>query len=184
MNLMPGMRYNLNPVIHITVGAIGEPGARAFYLQAASSNQLLTFHIEKQQVEMLAVSIEQFLQELSRRFPALSEASWRYEESDMALHEPLESAFDVGNMGLGYDESADVMLLVLRERGEGAEPAEGEEPPGDVSVARLFATREQMRRLGRWGHEVAQRGRPICGNCGQPMDPAGHFCPRRNGHKH
>jgi len=181
---MPGMRFNLNPVTHITVGAIGEPGARTFYLQARSADQLLTLHIEKQQLEMLAVSIEQFLEELSRRLPALSEASWRYEEADMALQEPLEVAFQVGNMGLGYDENADVMLLVLRERGESGEQGEEEDPPAEISVARLFATREQMRRLGRWGHELSQRGRPTCGNCGQPIDPSGHFCPRRNGHKH
>jgi len=31
---------------------------------------------------------------------------------------------------------------------------------------------------------VAGQGRPICGNCGEPIDPEGHFCPKRNGHKH
>jgi predicted amidophosphoribosyltransferase len=36
----------------------------------------------------------------------------------------------------------------------------------------------------RWGVEIATRGRPICGNCGEPIDPEGHFCPKRNGHKH
>jgi hypothetical protein len=34
-----------------------------------------------------------------------------------------------------------------------------------------------------WGLQVAAQGRPICGNCGEPIDPAGHFCPRSNGHK-
>jgi hypothetical protein len=31
--------------------------------------------------------------------------------------------------------------------------------------------------------ELAGRGRPICGNCGEPIDAGGHFCPKRNGHK-
>jgi len=181
---MPGVRFDFNPVTHICLGAVGEPGQRTFYLQARSADQLLTLLMEKQQVEMLGVSIEQFLQELARRFPALSDASWRYEESEMALQEPLEVAFRVGNIGLGYDENADVMLLVLREQGEQGEQSQEEVASEEVSVARLFATRDQMRRLGRWGHELAQRGRPICGNCGQPIDPSGHFCPRRNGHKH
>jgi predicted amidophosphoribosyltransferase len=26
-------------------------------------------------------------------------------------------------------------------------------------------------------------GRPICSMCGQPIDPEGHFCPRKNGHR-
>jgi DNA polymerase III delta subunit len=70
------------------------------------------------------------------------------------------------------------LLLVARE------VVEDESLNDQASVAHLWCTREQLRRLGRWGHELAQRGRPICGNCGQPMDPSGHFCPRRNGHKH
>ncbi|MCA9996365.1 MAG: DUF3090 family protein [Anaerolineales bacterium] len=32
--------------------------------------------------------------------------------------------------------------------------------------------------------EVVNAGRPICGNCGRPIDAEGHFCPNRNGHKH
>jgi predicted amidophosphoribosyltransferase len=31
---------------------------------------------------------------------------------------------------------------------------------------------------------VVNRGRPICPQCGEPMDPAGHFCPKKNGNKH
>lgn len=31
---------------------------------------------------------------------------------------------------------------------------------------------------------VVQAGRPPCPLCGAPLDPAGHFCPRRNGFTH
>jgi uncharacterized repeat protein (TIGR03847 family) len=30
--------------------------------------------------------------------------------------------------------------------------------------------------------EVVRAGRPPCPLCGAPLDPTGHFCPRRNGH--
>ncbi len=175
---MPGMKLVLKPVDHITFGAMGQPGKRTFYLQARSPEQLVTLHIEKQQVEMLAISVEQFLQELGGKFPRLPEASWQYQEAEMQLEEPLEVSFEVGNMGLGYDETEDRLLLVAREVVEDEKQAE------EASVAQFWCTRDQLRKLGRWGHELAQRGRPICGNCGQPIDPAGHFCPKRNGHKH
>ena len=31
--------------------------------------------------------------------------------------------------------------------------------------------------------EVVAAGRPTCAMCGEPIDPEGHFCPRRNGHR-
>ena len=30
--------------------------------------------------------------------------------------------------------------------------------------------------------EIVQGGRPMCPLCHQPIDPAGHACPRQNGH--
>jgi uncharacterized repeat protein (TIGR03847 family) len=171
-------RFEIRPVERITIGAVGEPGHRVFYLQAAGAGQLLTLRIEKEQTVMLAVSIEQFLSDLQQKFPDLEEADPEYVESTMGLMEPLEPAFHVGNMGLGYDEKQDRLLFVLREAVEdvvrGSDPAE----------ASLWCSRSQLLQLARWGAEVARRGRPICGNCGNPIDPSGHFCPRRNGHKH
>ena len=34
----------------------------------------------------------------------------------------------------------------------------------------------------RTGARVVASGRPPCPLCGQPLDPQGHICPRRNGH--
>ncbi len=74
--------------------------------------------------------------------------------------------------------SNDLMVLVARE----IQPEESQ--PDEPGVARFWCTRDQMRRMCQWGVEVASHGRAICGNCGQPIDPEGHFCPKRNGHKH
>jgi uncharacterized repeat protein (TIGR03847 family) len=30
---------------------------------------------------------------------------------------------------------------------------------------------------------VVQAGRPPCPNCGEPLEPTGHFCTRRNGYQ-
>lgn len=168
----------IKPVDHITVGAVGEPGHRIFYLQASGGEKQATFRIEKQQMQMLAVSIEQFLSELRQRFPDLPELDASYEETAMKLRPPLDPEFQIGSVGMGYDEGVDRLLLVVRETLEGSLTSE------DAAEAFLWCTRDQVRRLAQWGAELMRRGRPICGNCGNPIDPQGHFCPRRNGHKH
>jgi uncharacterized repeat protein (TIGR03847 family) len=175
---MPFQHIEVKPVEHITAGAIGEAGQRVFYLQARSRAGIVTLRSEKEQLQMLAVSIEQFLAELQQRFPNLPEADAQFIEADMALVEPLEPAFRTGSMGIGYDDHVDRLLLVVREI------AETEPGSEDASEASFWCTRVQLRRLARWCIELASRGRPVCGNCGNPIDPGGHFCVRRNGHKH
>lgn len=175
---MPSLEFNLRPVDHITSGAIGPPGKRVFYIQASKEDELVTLIVEKTQIQSLAVGVEQFLDELIARVPELSDSEAEFQESEMALQRPIDPAFRVGQLGLGYDDSDDLMVLVARE----IQPEEGQvDEPG---VARFWCTRDQMRRMCQWGLEVASRGRAICGNCGQPIDPEGHFCPKRNGHKH
>jgi len=53
----------------------------------------------------------------------------------------------------------------------------------ESEVIRFWCSRSQLRAMCQWGLEVAGQGRPICGNCGEPKDPQGHFCPKSNGHK-
>jgi uncharacterized repeat protein (TIGR03847 family) len=175
---MAGTHFEINPVTHITTGFIGQPGKRVFYLQAHDGPQVVTLIVEKQHIEALAYGIEQFLTELQKKFPELPEAMADYSPDSMALEVPLDPAFRVGQLGLGYDQERDLLVLVAQEVvAEDADPAE-------AAAARLFATRSQMRALGHYGLLLVKQGRPICGNCGQPIDPEGHFCPRSNGHAH
>jgi uncharacterized repeat protein (TIGR03847 family) len=172
------MEYDLNPVTRITTGAIGTPGKRVFYLQARRDDELLTLLVEKQQIQALAVGLEQFLKDLAEKYPDLPRETSDFVEKDMQLEQPIDPAFRVGQLGLAYDEPLDRLVLVAREV-----EVEGQEA-GQASVARFWCTRPQIRRMCQWGLELAGRGRPICGNCGEPMDPEGHFCPKSNGHKH
>jgi uncharacterized repeat protein (TIGR03847 family) len=175
---MPSIEYEMKPVSWITTDAIGEPGKRVFYIQARKDDQQVTLVVEKQQVQSLAVGLEKFLEDLRERFPDIPEADADYEEEYMRLEQPIDPAFRVGQLGLGYDETSDLLVLVAREI-----QAE-EDDPEDAAVARLWCTRSQLRALCQWGLEVSSRGRPICGNCGHPIDPQGHFCPKRNGNMH
>lgn len=96
----------------------------------------------------------------------------------MHIIPPVDPIFRVGELGLGYDADRDLVVLVTRElvpEGENAEEA---------GVVRFWCSRSQIRAMCHWGMEVAARGRPTCPQCGEPMEPEGHFCPKRNGHKH
>lgn len=168
------MELELNPVSRITTGAVGPPGKRVFYIQARTESRLVSLIVEKHQIQSFAIGLEEFLEELKGRLPDLPEASAEYDSAEMELEEPLDPLFRVGQIGLGYDEESDRLVLIARQ-------LESEEE--GTEVVRLWCTRSQLRAMCFWGLEVASQGRPICGNCGEPKDPEGHFCPKSNGHK-
>lgn len=108
---MAGNLLEVNPVGTITTGFIGQPGRRVFYLQAHGADEVVTVIVEKQQVEALASGIEQFLAELIEKFPDLPEASADYVASAMQLKVPVDPAFRVGQLGLGYEQDRDLLVL-------------------------------------------------------------------------
>jgi uncharacterized repeat protein (TIGR03847 family) len=167
----------MNPVAHITTDAIGKPGQRVFYIQARQNDtQAITLILEKNQIQTLAMGVEQFLAEVQQKYPELVEASAEYDADKMTINPPVDPLFRVGELGLAYDSDQDKMVMVAREiLAEGMEPEE-------ASLVRFWCTRSQMRALASWGLDVVNRGRPICPQCGEPMDPEGHFCPKKNGH--
>jgi uncharacterized repeat protein (TIGR03847 family) len=167
--------FELESVGFITIETIGPAGQRIFHLQAGQDDQLFTFLIEKEQASALADTVSEILDEISQKF------SIRTPETvggtyDFELREPILPLFRVGQMGLGYDSDKDQLILLLHE-------LQVEDAGVEPHTARLGASREQMRALAIHSRNVIAGGRPICGNCGRPMDPEGHFCPKSNGHK-
>ena len=168
----------LQPVTHIVVDAIGPPGKRVFYLQGWQDDRTVTLIVEKFQIQSLAIGLEQFLIEIEQKNPDLSPASADYTEDNMHILPPVDPLFRVGELGLGYDQDNDLLILVAREQ------TRDEEDPEDIRVVRFWCTRSQLRAMSSWGIEIASRGRPLCPQCREPMDPEGHFCPKKNGHNH
>ena len=170
-----------NPVTHITTDAIGPPGKRVFYIQGQKETRTLTLIAEKFQIQSLAVGVEQFMAEVQQKYPDLPDASSDYSEERMRIHPPVDPLFRIGELALGYDVDKDLLILVIRELVP--EPEEGEPKPESRTV-RFWGTRSQMRAMAHWGLEVVSRGRPLCTQCGAPIDPEeGHFCPKKNGHR-
>ena len=156
-----------------TVGTVGEPGARTFYLQARQEDQLLTLKLEKQQVAALA----HFLGEVLADLPATTGDT----PPPTDLVEPVLAEWPVGGLQLSYDTVADRIIILAEEIGQEADDGEGE--GNDLGVARIGITRTTAAAIVDVGAELVGAGRPICGLCGRPMAPEGHSCPKTNGHK-
>ncbi len=162
--------HDLNPVTHVTVGAVGKPGKRTFYLQGRTGRTIVTLVAEKEQVAALSTGIDQLLDRLG-----WGSRTVQVTATQMELSEPLEPLFRIGQLGLGYDAEQNLLVLVAYELPQ-------EEEAATVNVVRFWGTQDQMRALARHAAAIVAAGRPICVLCGRPIDPEGHFCPKRNGH--
>jgi uncharacterized repeat protein (TIGR03847 family) len=186
----------LDPVEELAAGAVGEPGHRAFYIQARGDSGRLTVLVEKEQVALLATEAVAFLDRIADQYP---EAPITLPPSAADLHEPTVPLFRARLIGLGFDPERELVLIELRERssddeedvaigeaGDEADPDtddredDDEDDDDEGYIARLYATRPQVRAMAARGAEAVAGGRPLCPLCDMPMDPAGHRCPRWN----
>ena len=187
--------FDLPEVEWATVGTVGEPGHRTFYLQARQGDQHVTLKLEKQQVAALA----QFIGEILSDLPVPESTP---PDDELELTEPVLAEWIVGSIQLAYDGDADRIVVVAEEIT--AEPeaddldAEdeelltepdpgpmigGSEAPEGQAIGRFGLTRPQAASMVRRGWDLVRAGRPACPLCGNPMDPEGHSCPRTNGHR-
>ncbi len=167
-----------DPVDAIGAGAFGRPGARTFVIQARKGQAMLSVLVEKEQVALLAAEAEQFLDRIAEEHP--EEPVPFGELASSGTVEEDEPLFRARLIGIGFDPERSLVLLELREQA-----AEDEEPPPAVDeiegrVARLYATRAQIRAMLANGIVAVSAGRPKCPLCDFPMDPDGHICPRMN----
>jgi len=164
---------------HFTAGAVGPPGQRVFYLQSRDGTRLITLKVEKEHVRALA----EYVSGLLARVKGAPGAA----RGGAELLEPLEVAWDVGSLAVGYDESQDRVVveaseLIEAEEGDEEEGAPAPEPEIEPAMARFRITRAQAAVFVERANELMKGGRPTCPVCSRPMDPEGHVCPRANGH--
>lgn len=187
----PTLDSAMSRVIHVfrqperfVAGTVGEPGDRAFYLQAVEEARTVSVLLEKQQVSVLADRIAALLAEVARRFgPELGGEEGSGGDTD-PLAVPLEEEFRVGTMGLGWDadsRSIVVELLAVSEEeiDESVVLDDGEEGP---DALRVFLSPPQARAFAERAEKVVQAGRPPCPLCAEPLDADGHVCVRLNGY--
>jgi uncharacterized repeat protein (TIGR03847 family) len=157
---------DFGPVVRLEAESQGPPGRRTFRLLIANEQELASLWIEKEQLQALGLAIEQLLAQVDE--PAGEGFIPTGAAADAATFDA-----PVGRLGLGFDESSDLFVVVVYLPGT----AENDAPD---FVCR--ANRAMLQRLSQQIEEIVAAGRPRCPLCGAPINPEGHVCVRTNGH--
>lgn len=179
--------YSYDPPDRFVAGTIGQPGDRAFYLQAAGGGRVTSVALEKGQVSQLAERLDELLDEIARRTGGLAAipATAPVELSDDApLDQPLMEDFRVGAIALAWDGESESVIIEAQELSdEPIEPLAEDLPEDGPGVLRVTISAAAARAFAKRAQQVVVAGRPPCPLCGLPLDASGHICPRQNGHR-
>jgi uncharacterized repeat protein (TIGR03847 family) len=212
---MPRRIYSFDPPDRFVAGAVGQPGQRTFFLQAAKGGQVVSVALEKAQVAVLAERVATLLLALRQRGVEIGEEQTTGTPTpELAM--PVIEEFRVGTLTLGWDPDRERVVIEAHEIGEDeelddddddeeAEEGADEQPIVEMSdadtlraaIARitepetmpsslLDVVRVQLLpsaalEFASGAIAVVQAGRLPCPLCGEPLEPTGHFCTRRNG---
>ncbi|MFI6446898.1 DUF3090 domain-containing protein [Kitasatospora sp. NPDC050543] len=189
---MPRQVHFYDQPERFVAGTVGQPGARAFYLQASARGRITSVLLEKTQVAALAERIEEVLDEALRRSggDAAIPATAPLDLIDSApLDLPLEQEFRVGTMALAWDSTDSCLVVEAQAVIEGEEGAqeeaeavfEDEENGPDMLRVRLSGAMARV--FAKRALDLVAAGRKPCPFCNLPLDPEGHLCPRANGYR-
>ena len=168
-------------------GTVGQPGNRTFFLQARASGRVVSVAVEKSQVSALAERLGQLLVELDRQ-GIVEDVEAPIEPDERPLDEPLNEVFRTGSLTLGWDGEAERVLVEARaqievesveEAIEAIQKDDDDEDGPDLLRVRVSAA--AARTFVERAHRIVRAGRPTCPLCGNPLEPTGHICPRKNG---
>jgi uncharacterized repeat protein (TIGR03847 family) len=155
-------------------GTIGEPGERAFFIQARSKGRVISVALEKAQVQAIANRLDLIVAEVRKSNPLISIES--FPQDDAPLETPVDEEFQVGAISLAWNELDQLLSFELYELEDDEQDEEGQvlEINFSLGMAITFAQRSKA---------LVSAGRLPCPFCGIPIDPRGHLCPRANGYR-
>jgi len=162
-----------NPERCVT-GTIGQPGERAFFIQAREKTRVVSVAIEKAQVQAIANRLELIVSEVRKSNPLLSVIT--VQSDDAPLDTPVDEEFQVGAISLVWDEVKQLITFELYELEDDEQDAEGQVLEINFSLGMAIAFTHRSK-------AVVNAGRLPCPFCSIPIDPKGHLCPRANGYR-
>ena len=198
MSFLPRRVFSFDSPDRFVCGAVGQPGSRTFYLQATKGGNVVSIALEKAQVAVLAERLATLL--LALRQGGVEIGSDAVSAAP-ALDEPVVEQFRVGTLTLGWDGDRERVVIEARELSDDEDDEDEDEdedqpeeavttPPRIVAsdltegpdVVRIRLEPDAALAFATGAIATVQAGRPPCPMCGAPLDPTGHFCPRRNGY--
>ena len=186
---MPRQLFVYDPPERFVAGTVGEPGSRAFYLQARSGSRVTSVAMEKEQVSLLATRLGELLDEIVRRTGAVSgipEAVPAGLSDTAPLEQPILEEFRVGSLALAWDEAHSRIVIeagAITDVEDAAEPLSDDLFAEAPDALRVYIPGGQARAFAARADAVVAAGRPPCPLCGLPLDRDGHVCPRQNGYR-
>jgi len=182
---VPRQVFDYDQPDRFVAGTVGQPGERAFYLQASGQGRLTTVLLEKEQVRALAERVGELLDEVLRRSggtaPVPAVAPLELEDRD-PLEAPLSEEFRVGTMALAWDADTERVVIEAAAVSD-EEEVDLEDDENGPDLLRVRLTGSRARAFAKRALAVVEAGRPPCPFCAQPLDPSGHLCPRSNGYR-
>ena len=167
------MSFLFDSVDRFVAGTVGQPGERAFFVQAKSGSRLVTVALEKAQVAALTQRLEMVVNDLRKNgIPRHISSETR---DDAPLDLPIEAEFEVGAISMAWDETQSLMIVELFEIAP-----EEEEPENMLRVSLNLSECDAFVKRSK---ALIGAGRLPCPFCGIPIDPQGHLCPRANGYR-
>jgi uncharacterized repeat protein (TIGR03847 family) len=164
-------RYEFDEVTLLSAFAVGVPGKRTFFLVMGEKKDWVRVWLEKEQLEVLALGIDQLLFTLSQEHIRLPQEAEGPPLSDDIPSGLPSAELEIVQIALGYEqEKATIELLV-----HGLGPLEQHQ-----SEVYCHVTLAQLKKLGSQATSVCAAGRPRCALCGGPIDQTGHICPKNN----
>lgn len=168
-----------------TVGTVGVPGERTFFIQAEDGARLISVSLEKSQVQALAERLIFMLKEIKQVLPTFTLSVLPRDENP--LSSPIEEEFRVGLIGLAYDQSTGLIQIDLQavsdEDDSQSEFVDVDDLSSDKDILRVSITPHEASRFSKRAITVVGAGRLPCPFCGGPIDSRGHLCPRANGYR-
>ena len=183
-------------VDRFVTGTVGQPGERAFYIQARYSGTLVTVAIEKTQAQALVERLQILLKEIRKSKELEIPQKSISVRDDQPLESPIEEDFRVGVMAITWlNAEAKIMIeaqaiseeLTLNGSDGEAEDSDPKLIPDDdlagPDLLRVKLSVSQIKEFIVRTVAVIEAGRAPCTFCGIPIDPNGHLCPRANGYR-
>ena len=211
---MPRRIFNFDEPDGFVCGALGQPGQRTFFLQARKGGQVVSVALEKAQVAVLAERVATLLLALRQRGVEVDDESgatppelaqpvieefrvgtltlgWNADRERVVIEARELGDDDEEDDEEGLEAEAEAEAEIEDEPVDAAETvrkalaalAESDVADG-LDVVRVQLEPSAALEFASGAIAVVQAGRPPCPQCGAPLEPTGHFCPRRNGYSH
>ena len=171
------------------VGTVGNPGERAFFLQAVSDMSMTTIAVEKSQVGALSLRLREMISELRRnKLASLDELSLAASIDNGTLDFPIDEEFQAGIIGITWDQDSQRVIIEAQALTDDSEQElmdddEVNQIEDAPDLLRVYLRIYQVRGFCSRADAVIASGRQPCPFCGLPINPTGHLCPRANGYR-